>query len=80
MLDKLSNREKIIDYRKFDFRRDNNDFSDYRFLKELFKAISFKNLSIEDVERIQVKFNAVLRVLEGYNLRKLEYVTKKIIF
>ena len=80
MLDKLSNREKIIDYRKFDFRRDNNDFSDYRSLKELFKAISFKNLSIEDVERIQVKFTAVLRVLEGYNLRKLEYITKKIIF
>ena len=80
MLDKLSNQEKIIDYRKFDFRRDNHDFSDYRFLKELFKAISFKNLSIEDAERIQVEFNAALRVLEGYNLRKLEYITKKIIF
>ena len=58
---RLSNQEKVLDYKKLDFRRDNNlkfNFSDYRSLKELFKAIYYRNLSIDKVERIQEKYDA----------------------
>ena len=33
----------------------------------MFKAIYFRNLSIEEVERLQEGFDAVLAVLERYN-------------
>ena len=42
MLKKLNNQEKLINYKKLNFRGGSNadyDFSEYRSLKELFKAI-----------------------------------------
>ena len=61
------NLKKLINYRKLDFRRDNNlefYFSDYRSLKELFKAIYYINLSIDKAERIQEEFESILAALE----------------
>ena len=77
---RLTNQEKLINYRKFDFRRDNNlefYFSDYRSLKELFKAIYYRNLSIEDAEGMQDEFDGILGALKKYNPKKSEYVTAK---
>ena len=76
MLKKLNNQEKLINYRKLNIRGGNNmgyDFNDYRSLKEFFKAIYFRKLSIEEVERIQDKLNTVLGVLEMYNLKIPKY-------
>ena len=45
ILDKLSNQEKLINYKKLDFKGSSNTeyyFGDYRSLKELFKAIYYK--------------------------------------
>ena len=80
MLAKISNQEKLINYKKLDFRRDSSlefYFSDYRSLKELFKAIYYRKISIENAEGIQEEFKAILSVLERYNPRKPEYITTK---
>ena len=47
MLEKLNNQEKLVNYRKLKFRGGNKvdyDFSEYRSLKELFKAIYYRNI------------------------------------
>ena len=80
VLFRLSNQEKIIVYKKLDLRRDNNlefCFSDYRSLKELFKTIYYRNLSIEKTERIQDEYEAQLAALERYRPRKSDYKTKR---
>ena len=66
VLPKLSNQEKIIEYKKFSFKRDKNldfDFRDYRSLKELFKAIYYRNLSIDEAEKIQHEYEVQLAAL-----------------
>ena len=80
MLVKLNNQEKIIDYRKLDFKRHKNfgfEFSDYRSLKELFKGIYYRNISMEEAERIQDEYEAQLNALENYRPRKPDYVEKR---
>ena len=80
MLAKISNQEKLINYKKLDFRRDNSlefYFSDYRSLKKLFKAIYYRKISIDDAEGIQEEYKAILSALEGYNPRKPEYIITK---
>ena len=46
-------------------------------MKELFKAIYYRNLSIEDAERKQDEFMTIYNALENYGARKPEYVTAK---
>ena len=73
-------KKKIIEYTKLDFRRDRClefSFSDYRSLEELFKAISFRNLSIDKTERIQDEYEAPLAALEKYRPRNSDYGKKK---
>ena len=68
MLEKLINPEKPIDYQKLYLNRGNNveyDFSDYRSLKEFFKAI-------------QEESDGVFGALKIYGARKTEYVKKKV--
>ena len=42
------------------------DFRDYNSLKELFKAIYYRNLKIEDAERKQDEFMVFLDALDKY--------------
>ena len=47
MLEKLNNQEKLINYKKLYVKGGNNldyDFSEYRSLEELFKAIYYRNI------------------------------------
>ena len=56
MLEKLNNQENLINYRKLNFTGGNKvdyDFSECRSLKALFKAIHYRNITIEKAERIQ---------------------------
>ena len=49
MLEKLNNKEKLINYQKLYLKGDNKaeyDFSDYRSLKEFFKAIYYTKITI----------------------------------
>ena len=80
VLVKLSNQEKIINNTKIDFREDNGlefCFSDYISLKELFKAIYYRNIPIDEAEIIQDEYDAQLAVLERYRPRNPDYIEKK---
>ena len=80
LLEKLNNQEKLINYKKLNFKRGNNldhDFSDYSSLKELFRPIYFRKLTIEEAERIQDEFNNILGVLEDYPAKAPKYKEHK---
>ena len=73
MLEKLNNQEKIINYQKLYLKGGNNveyDLIEYRSLKEIFKAIYYRNIRIEKTERIQEEFDAVFGALEKYKPKK----------
>ena len=80
MLEKLNNQEKLINYKKLYFKGGNNvdyDFSEYRSLKELFKAIYYRNITIEKAERIQEEFDAIIGALKKYKPKKQKYKENK---
>ena len=73
MLEKLSNQEKLINYMKLNFTGGSKvdyDFSEYRPLKEFFKAIYYRNITIEEAERIQEEFDAIIGALKIYKPKK----------
>ena len=84
MLEKLNNQEKLINYRKLNFTGGNKtdyDFADYRPLKELFKAINYRNITIVEAEGIQEEFNATIDALKDYKPKKnLNTINLKRIF
>ena len=72
MSNKLSNQEKLIDYKKLNFKGGNNvdyDFSNFRPLRELFRAIYYGEVLIPGAERDQNGFAALLDRLRAYNPR-----------
>ena len=73
MLEKLNNQLKLINHRKLNFTGGNKvdyDFSEYGSLKELFKAIYYRNITIEKAEIIQEEFNAIIDTLKIINQKK----------
>ena len=80
ILEKLTYQEKLINYKKLYFKGGNKveyDFTEYRSLKELFKAIYYRNIRIEKTERIQDEFNTITGALDLYNPRKTKYIEDK---
>ena len=64
ILEKLNNQEKLINYKKLKGGSNSEyDFSDYRSLKEFFRAIYYTKITIEESEAIQEEFDAVTGVL-----------------
>ena len=64
MPEKLNNQEKLINYRKLNFRGSNNvdyDFSNFRPLRELFRVIYFGDVLILGAEREQDEFDDGLK-------------------
>ena len=43
------------------------DFSDYKTVKELFRDLYHRNITIDEAERKQDEFNTVLHVLKNYS-------------
>ena len=79
MLEKLNNQEKLINYTKRYFKGENNvdyDFSEYRSLKELFKAMYYRNITIEKAERIQEEFDAIIGALKKIINQKNKNIKK----
>ena len=73
MLEKLNNQEKLINYQKLYLKEGNNveyDFIGYRSLTELFIAIYYRNITVEEAEAIQEEFDAVFGALENYAPKK----------
>ena len=76
ILEKPNNQEKLINYKKLSFTGGNNidyDFSEYKSLKELFKAIYYRNVNTREAERIQKEFNATINALNKYRPKKDKY-------
>ena len=72
ILEKLNNKEKLINYKKSYFKGENNtdyDFSEYTSLKELFKAIFYRRILIPSAEREKNNFDDMLDTLKAYKPR-----------
>ena len=68
--------QKDVDHRKFKLRGGNNtdqDFSDYK----TFKGFYYKKIAIDEAEREQYEFNAIIGVLEDYTQRNNKYIEAK---
>ena len=80
MLIKLNAEEKIINHKRRGFKRDKNleyHFRDYKYLKEFFKDIYYKNFSIKEAGSIQEEF--MLYLLHQKNTKQgTEYKNKKL--
>ena len=77
---KLDNQKKLIEYKWLYFKASNVnefDFREYNSLKELFKAIYYRNLKTEDAERKQDEFIIFLDALDKYKPRKPDYETAR---
>ena len=77
LIEKVRIIQKDFDYRKLKITGGNNvtyDFSDYEKFKELFRDIYYRNMSIDEAERKQDKFNAVLNTLSRYCPRGQKYI------
>ena len=73
MLEKLNNQEKLINYRKLSFRRDNNndyDFTNFNSLRELFRTIYYGEILIPGAEREQDEFDDMIGILKKYKPRE----------
>ena len=71
---------KDIGYRKWKTRSGNNvdyDFSDYKTFKELFRDLYYRKITIDDAERKQDKFDAVLFHLNKYTQKNPKYIEAK---
>ena len=72
--------QKDVDYRKFKITGSNKttyDLSDYKTFKELFRELYYRNVTIDEAERKQDEFNAVLDALSVYSIKKKEYIEAK---
>ena len=80
ILKKLSNQEKITNYKKLYLKVGNNfehDFTDYKSLLEFSKGIYYRKIRIEEAEAIQEEFDAVYGALEKYKPKKEPNVEKR---
>ena len=63
--------------KKLKIRGGNNidyDFSDYKTFKELFRDLYYRKLSIDEAERKQSEFDAIIAVLKKKIPKKPEYI------
>ena len=85
---KIENTKEVTDYadakdanfRKLEIKSGNNvdyDFSDYKTFKELFRDLYYRKITIDDAERKQDKFDAVLFHLNKYTQKNPKYIEAK---
>ena len=53
------------------------DFSDYKTFKELFRDVYYRNMTIDEAERKQDKFDGVLTALSTFSAKRKEYIEAK---
>ena len=73
MLEKLNNQEKIINYKKLYFKGGNKvdyDFTNFIFLRELFRIIYYGEILIPGAKREQDEFDDMIDILKTYRPRK----------
>ena len=65
LIEEIKIMRKDVNYKKLKItgNKITHDFSNYNILKELFRDLYYRNMSINEVERKQAEFNASLVVL-----------------
>ena len=80
LIEEIKNIQKDVGYRKLKIKGGNNvdyDFIDYKTFKELFRDLYYKETTIDDVERKQDEFSAVIAALKNFIRRDNKYVEAK---
>ena len=54
-----------------------HNFSDYKTFKEFFRDLHYRNMSIDEAERRQDKFDGMPRALSMYLAKKTKYIEAK---
>ena len=70
LIEEIKTIQKNVNNRKLKFKGGNMkdyDFSDYKTVKELFRDLYHRNITIDEAERKQDEFNTVLHVLKNYS-------------
>ena len=83
MTKELASQEKFIDYQNLYLKGGNNTeygFKEHRSLKELFKAIYYRNIRRSKAERIQDEFDGIYGALKLYRPKKKKKTSKAEIF
>ena len=74
---KIKTIQKDVNYRRIKIAEGNNityDFSDYKTFKELFRDLYYRNMTINEEDRKQDKFDGSLVVLKIYPAKKEEHI------
>ena len=80
LTEKITVVQKDVDYRKLILRGGNKvtyDFSDYKTLNGLFRDLYYKNMTINDAEMKQDKFNTMRVALSNYSPKDKKYMEAK---
>ena len=80
MLEELNNQEKLINYKKLNFKGGNNadyDFNNFSSSREILRAIYYADVSIPAVEKEQNKSDDMVKILKKYKPKK-NYKYKKL--
>ena len=73
LIEKIRIIQKDVDHRKVRITGGNKnkyDFSDYKTFKELYRNLYYRNMTIDEAERKQNEFDAVLGALSIYSAKK----------
>ena len=74
---KIKTIQKDVNYRRIKIAEGNNityDFSDYKTFKELFRDLYYRNMTINEEDKKQDKFDGSLVVLKIYPAKKEEHI------
>ena len=72
--------QKDVNYRTLKIRGGNNvtyDFSDCKTFNELYRGLYYKNMTINDAEMKQNKFNSIRVALNNYSPKDKKYIEAK---
>ena len=80
LIEEIRTIQKDVDYRKLIIRGGNNikyNFSHFKTFNELFRELYYKNMTINDAEMKQNKFNSKLDALNNYSPKTEKYIEAK---
>ena len=72
--------QKDVDSRKLKITGGHNiiyDFGDYKTSKQFFRDLYYRNMTIDEAERKQDKFDGVLTALSTFSAKRKEYIEAK---
>ena len=80
MLEKLNNQERLINYRKLNFKGSDNIDYDFTNFRPLFRAIYYEEILISAAQKEQDGFDYAHEELKRYKANKPKYKKRRQIF